>query len=167
MGVDFVPGLIAAARDRAEAQGLSVTFEVKAAHDLSFPAESFDAVLCSHGVYSLTPTSRRRIELLQVLTRLLRAEGVLVLWAGWYRDRGPRLALVDGLRRLMRQVLGERFPTEPGDRLVRHLSFASDPRDQCFYHVFQGPEEICREIVAAGLIGEMDPDGAWLVRKPG
>lgn len=167
IGIDVVPGLIEAAREQAELLGVEVTFEVKAAHVLAYPAESFDAVLCSHGVYNFTPTRRRRIELLRLFERLMIPGGILVLWAGWYRDRGPRLALVDGLRWLLHQALAERFSTEPGDRLIRHLSFASDARVQCFCHVFQDPREIRREIVAAGLIVEMDPEGAWIVRKPG
>lgn len=167
VGIDVIPGLIAAAREQAELRGVQVVFEVKAPHDLAYPAQSFDAVLCSQRVYNLTPTRRRRIELLRGLERLMTPDGILVLWAGWYRDRGPRLALVDGLRWLLRKTLGERFSTEPGDRLVRHLSLASDARDQYFYHVFQSHEEIRQEIVAAGLIGEMDPDGAWIIRKAG
>lgn len=166
VGIDCVPGLIEAARRRAEAQGLAVTFEVRAADDLAYPAESFNAVLCAHGVYEQTPTRRRRIELLRAFGHLVKPEGCLLLCAGWYPDRGPRLALVDGLRWLLGRVLCERFPTEPGDRLIRHLSLASDARIQCFYHVFQGPAEIHQEIVAAGLIGVLDPEGAWIVRKP-
>lgn len=167
VGIDFVPGLIEAARRRAEAWGVQVSFEVKAAHELAYPAESFDAVLCLPGVYEQTPTRCRRIELLRAFGHLMKPEGCLLLCAGWYPVRGPRLALVDGLRWLLRQVLGERFSTEPGDRLTRHLSLASDARVQCFYHVFRDPKEIYWKIVAAGLIGEMDPEGAWIVRKPG
>lgn len=164
-GIDAVPDLIAAARRQAAAQSLDVAFEVKAAHDLDFPTGSFDAVVCSGGVYEQTPTRRRRIQLLRGLDRLLSPAGVLVLFTGWSPDIGPRLALVDGLRRFLRALLGERFPTEPGDRLIRHLSFASDPNVQCFYHVFQSPEEIRREVLDAGWIGEMDPEGAWILRK--
>jgi hypothetical protein len=92
--------------------------------------------------------------------------GVIVLTAGWHPTRGPRLALLDSLRRLLRGLLGERFPTEPGDRLVRHLSLASDAGMPCFLHAFHGPEEIRTEIHAAGLTGEMDPDGPWIIRVP-
>jgi SAM-dependent methyltransferase len=165
VGIDPVPDLIAAARRTAENQGLDITFDVMAAHDLDFPAGWFDAVVCSGGVYEQTPTKRRRVELLRGLGRLMVPAGVLVLAAGWCQDVGPRLALVDGLRRLLRRSLGERFPTEPGDRLIRHLSFASDANVQCFFHVFQSPEEIHREIIAAGWIGEMDPEGFWILRK--
>lgn len=162
VGIDPVPGLTEAARRHAQAHGVEATFEVKAAADLDGPPESFDAILCS--CYEHIPTRRRRIEMLRLLRSLVRPQGIIILTAGWNPTRGIRLALVDGLRWLLRKLLGERFTTEPGDRLIRHLSLASDAQIPCFYHAFQGPEEIQREIEAAGLTGEMDPEGPWIIR---
>lgn len=165
VGIDPVPGLIEAARRHAEAHGVEVTFEVKAVADLDDPPGSFDAVLCS--CYEHIPTRRRRIEMLRLFQRLMKPRGIIILMAGWYPTRGPRLALVDGLRWLLRKLLGDRFTTEPRDRLIRHLSLASDADVPCFYHLFQSPEEIRQEIEAVGLVAEMDPEGAWIIRIPG
>jgi ubiquinone/menaquinone biosynthesis C-methylase UbiE len=162
VGIDPIPALIEAARRHAQAQGVEVAFEVKAAADLDGFPESFDAILCS--CYEHIPTRHQRIETLRTLGRLLTPRGVIILTAGWRRNDGLRLALVDGLRQLLRRVLGDRFTTEPGDRLIRHLSLASDAHMPCFYHIFRGPEEIRREVEAAGLIGEPDPEGPWIIR---
>ncbi len=165
VGIDPVPALIEAARRHAEPHGVEVTFEVKSAGDLDGSLESFDAILCS--CYEHIPTRRRRIEMLRLFQSLVRPQGIIILTAGWDPTRGPRLALVDGLRWLLRKLLGERFTTEPGDRLVRHLSLASDAEMPCFYHTFQGADEIRQEIEAAGLAGEKDPEGAWIIKTRG
>jgi len=164
VGIDPVPGLIEAARHHAEAQGVQATFEARVISELAAFPKSFDAILCS--IYEHTPTRRRRIEMLRMLRRLVTPHGVIILAAGWHPNRGLRLALVDGLRWLIRRLLGDRFTAEPGDRLIRHLSLASDARVPCFYHAFQSPEEVRQEIEAAGLIGGMDPEGPWIIRRP-
>lgn len=165
VAVDPVPALIVAARRCAALQAADVEFRVAAAHELDRSAGSFDVVLCSSAVYQHTPTRRRRIELLRALGRVLTPNGAIVLCVGWHPTRGPRLALVDALRWGLRQLIGERFPTEPGDRLIRHLSLASDPHRACFYHAFRSPDEIRGEIEAAGLTAWMDPEGPWIVRR--
>lgn len=165
VAIDPVPGLVAAARQRAQSQGVDVIFQAATVDTLE-STSSFDAVLCLQPVYEHTPTRRRRVALLRAIQRLMAPEGMLILVAGWSRPRGLRLALVDALRAILRQLLGERFPTEPRDRLIRHLSFASDPRETCFYHLFAGPEEIEREIRAAGLVGVRHSDGPWVLRRP-
>jgi SAM-dependent methyltransferase len=165
VGIDPAPGLIEAARRHAEAHGVQAIFEVKTVSELDGFPESFDAILCSR--YEHIPTRRRRIEMLRQLQRLARPQGIIILTAGWHPTRGPRLALVDGLRWLLCRLLGGRFATEPGDRLIRHLSLASDAEVPCFYHAFRSPHEIRQEIEAAGLTGEMDPQGPWIIRRPG
>ncbi|MFB3816108.1 MAG: class I SAM-dependent methyltransferase [Candidatus Methylomirabilales bacterium] len=166
VGADPVPACIAAARVEAGAAGLDAAFVIRAAHELDGPAGSFDGILCSSAVYEQTPTARRRVALLQAFGRLLAPGGVLVLCAGWNPTRGRRDALVDFLRHVARRLRGDRFTTEPGDRLIGHLSLASDPSRPCFYHVFQGPAEIEREIAAAGWTGHLHPSGAWVLRTP-
>lgn len=165
VAVDPVPALIAAARRLAALQAADVEFRLAAAHELDGSAGSFDVVLCSSAVYQHTPTRRRRIELLRSFGRLLTPGGAIILCVGWHPTRGARLALVDALRWGLRRVLGQRFPTEPGDRLIRHLSLASDARVPCFYHAFRHASEIQEEIEAAGLEGSMDREGAWILRR--
>ena len=164
VGIDPVSALVDAARRLAKREDVDAEFRVAAAHALDFPPAGFGVVLCSSTVYQQMPTRRRRIALLQALAGLLARDGVIILSAGWHLVRGPRLALVDGLRWVLRRLLGERFTTEPGDRLIRFLSLASDAWQPCFYHVFRGPEEIAAEIAEAGLTSALEPEGAWLVR---
>lgn len=166
VGVDPVPTLVDAARRLAAIESADVEFQVASAHALQLPPASFDVALCSSAVYQQIPTRRRRIDVLRRLADVLTPHGVIILCAGWHPTRGPRLAFVDGLRWGLRRLFGERFATEPGDRLIRFLSLASDAWQPCFYHAFRGPEEIDAEIAAAGLTYVIDPDGPWLVRRP-
>jgi len=161
-GIDVVPALVAAAARHAAVERLPVRFLATALDGLP-KDEVFDIVLASGGVYEHTPTRARRIAFLLALADRLAPGGAVVLVAGWNRDRGVRHALVDGIRWSLGRALGDRFTTEPGDRLVRHLSLASDYRTTCFFHVFQTAEAITREIEAAGLAWRRHPEGAWIV----
>jgi SAM-dependent methyltransferase len=165
VGIDAVARCIDVARREAGREGLDAAFEVRAAQELDDELGTFDAILCSSAVYEQMPTRGWRIELLRRLGRHVTPGGVLVLCAGWNPTRGTRDALVDLLRRIARRLWGDGFLTEPGDRLIRHLSLASDANTACFYHVFASPDEIRREIVAAGWSGDTDPTGPWILRR--
>jgi len=130
------------------------------------PGAPFDLVWCPPLTYEQIPGRERRVAWLRLVARMLRPGGVVVMLSGWKRDRGPRRAVVDGLRWAVRRVVGRRFTTEPGDRLITQLSLASDRTRPCFFHAFQSPDEIRREIEAAGLVARLDPVGAWLVTLP-
>jgi SAM-dependent methyltransferase len=164
-GIDFVPALVEEARRRAAGAGLAATFEATTAEELALrlPA-AFDAVLATTPVYEQTPGRARRIAFLRALRRLTAPDGLVVLCASWYPDRGPRRAVIDGMRWLLGR-LGVRGAAEPGDRFTYHVSIASRHDSACFYHRFQRPEEIAREIRAAGLAGETHPEGPWLLRS--
>jgi SAM-dependent methyltransferase len=163
-GIDFVPALVDEARRRAAGAGLVATFEATTVEALAprRPA-AFDAILATTPVYEQTPGRERRLAFLRALGRLIGPDGLVVLCATWYPDRGPRRAVIDGTRWLLGR-LGVRAAAEPGDRFTYHVSIASHHGTACFYHRFQRPEEIAREIRAAGLQGEPHPEGPWLVR---
>jgi SAM-dependent methyltransferase len=165
-GIDFVPALVDEARRRAAGRGLPVTFEAATVEELARRhSATFDAILATTPVYEQTPGRARRVAFLRALRRLTAPGGLVVLCAAWYPDRGPRRAMIDGARWLLRR-LGVRAAAEPGDRFTYHVSIASDHKTACFYHRFQRPEEIAREIRAAGLAGEPHPEGPWLLRQP-
>ena len=166
VGVDIVPALVDAARAAAAARGLRARFDVGPVEALDLAPQSFPAIFCPGSVYEHTPTRGRRIAFLKSLARLLALDGVLILVVGWNPNQGLRLAVVDALRRALRACLGERFASEPGDQLIRHVSIASDRHVTCFYHVFRSPEDIEEEIVAAGLAPERIEGALWLVRRP-
>jgi len=63
---DYVPGLLERGRQRAEAEGFTVTFEVADAEALPFPDASFDVVLSSFGVMFAPDHQQSARELMRV-----------------------------------------------------------------------------------------------------
>jgi SAM-dependent methyltransferase len=66
IGLDYVPELLARARERAAAERLSIEFVEGDAESLPFPAGSFDAVLSTFGVMFAPNQARTADELLRV-----------------------------------------------------------------------------------------------------
>jgi ubiquinone/menaquinone biosynthesis C-methylase UbiE len=79
-GVDFAPAMIATARHKAAAQGLTVHFEEADAENLPFPPGSFDLAISRH-----------------VLWTLPHPEAAIDEWMRVLRP-GGRLAIIDGAR---------------------------------------------------------------------
>jgi len=79
-GVDFAPAMIATARRKAAAQGLTVHFEQADAENLPFPPGSFDLAISRH-----------------VLWTLPHPEAAIDEWIRVLRP-GGRLAIIDGAR---------------------------------------------------------------------
>jgi len=77
-GVDFAPAMIAAARRKADAEGLAVRFEEGDAENLPHPAASFDLAISRH-----------------VLWTLPHPEAAIDEWLRLLRP-GGRLAIIDG-----------------------------------------------------------------------
>lgn len=65
-GIDYVPGLLERARQRAQAEGLEATFQEADAEDLPFPDGSFDVVLSTCGAMFAPAQERTASELLRV-----------------------------------------------------------------------------------------------------
>ena len=65
-GIDYVPALLDRARQRAQAEGLEVSFQEADAEDLPFPDNSFDAVLSTCGAMFAPDQERTASELLRV-----------------------------------------------------------------------------------------------------
>jgi len=78
VGIDLAPAMLAAARDKAAAQGIVVRFETADAEQLPYPAKSFDLVISRH-----------------VLWTLPHPEAAIADWLRVLRP-GGRLAVVDG-----------------------------------------------------------------------
>jgi SAM-dependent methyltransferase len=77
-GVDYVPALVARARERAIAERFSIRFEEGDAEDLPYETASFDAVLSTFGVMFTADQGRAAAELL----RVCRPGGVIAM-ANW------------------------------------------------------------------------------------
>jgi SAM-dependent methyltransferase len=65
-GIDFEPGLLARARERAEFEGLEIDLREANAEDLPFTDASFDAVLSTFGVMFAVDQRRAASEMLRV-----------------------------------------------------------------------------------------------------
>ena len=65
-GIDYVPGLIEQARERARAEGFDVAFDVGDAENLPYPDASFDVVLSTVGVMFTPDQEKAAGELLRV-----------------------------------------------------------------------------------------------------
>jgi ubiquinone/menaquinone biosynthesis C-methylase UbiE len=63
---DYVPALLERGRERAEAEGLDVTFEVADAEALPYPPASFDVVLSTFGVMFAPDHTQSASELMRV-----------------------------------------------------------------------------------------------------
>ena len=99
-GVDYVPELIDQARERAQAEGLDVAFEVGDAEDLPYPDESFDAVLSTVGVMFAPDQEKTARELLRVCK-----PGGRIGLANWAPD---------GFIGNMFRTVGKHVPPPPG-----------------------------------------------------
>jgi len=80
-GIDYVPMLLDEARNRAEAEGLSVDFVEGDAEELPFEDASFDVVLSTLGVMFAPDQQKAAYELL----RVVRAGGTIAM-ASWVPD---------------------------------------------------------------------------------
>jgi len=65
-GIDYVPALLARARERAAAERVPVTFRYADAENLPFPDHSFDVVLSTFGVMFAPDQTKAARELLRV-----------------------------------------------------------------------------------------------------
>jgi ubiquinone/menaquinone biosynthesis C-methylase UbiE len=74
-GVDLSDGMLAIARTRAAELGSTATLRQGDAHDLPFPAESFDTVVCTFGLCAIPDADLA----LREMARVLRPGGRLIL----------------------------------------------------------------------------------------
>lgn len=128
-GIDYVPELLADARDRAAAEGLEVAFEEADAEQLPFPDGSFDFVLSAIGVMFTADHQKAAGELARVCRP------------------GGRIGMVnwtpDGFIGQLLKIVGRHAPPPPG---------ASPPTRW-------GSDDVLRELFAGAvtdLAGETD-----------
>lgn len=166
VAIDIAPRMIEAARANAEREGLAITFLVQSATELDEPPGSFDAAYWA-GSYHHIPGRTLRVETLRRIGRALAPDGVLILMVVYRAPRGliSRSRLVDFLRGVAGKLGRAWRVSEPGDGYMREVSDASDPREPCFFHDFARPEEVRRELEAAGLVASEVAPGCWVCRK--
>jgi len=166
VGIDLAPSMIALARERARAAG--VTIDLAVAEPLTLPAGvgRFDAIYFSPGIYAHIPGRERRVRTLARLRELLVPSGMIVV--------GPvltpplralaRARLVDALRRVGRRA-GVRRLAEPGDRFYRGHALERAATSYRYIHYFRTTAEAEAEMTDAGLatVERLDRT-CWIVR---
>lgn len=91
-GIDLAPGMVELARKKAEERGLkNVTFREADGESLPFPDESFDVVLCNHGLVHMTDREKALQEILRVLKK---THGALALSVWSTPDKALTLGIV-------------------------------------------------------------------------
>jgi SAM-dependent methyltransferase len=100
VGLDYVPALLARAKERADAERLGIEFVEGDAEALPFPSESFDTVLSTFGVMFAPNQEKAARE----LVRVVRAGGKIAL-ANWTPE---------GFIGRMLVTVGRHLPPPPG-----------------------------------------------------
>ncbi len=91
VGIDLAPGMIELAKKKAEKAGLTnVTFREADAEDIPFPDDSFDVVLCNHGLVHTTD----RVKALREMWRVLKRGGTIAISTWSTPERSLALSMV-------------------------------------------------------------------------
>ena len=91
-GVDLAPGMIELARKKAKERGLkNVSFQEADGESLPFPNDSFDVVLCNHGLVHMTNREKALAEMLRVLKK---GQGTLAVSVWSTPDKALTLGVV-------------------------------------------------------------------------
>lgn len=91
-GIDLAPGMVDIAKKKAKERGLNnVTFQEGDAEELPFPDDSFDVVLCNHGLVHTTDRLKALHEMRRVLKK---TSGTLALSVWSTPDRAIVIGIV-------------------------------------------------------------------------
>lgn len=76
-GIDIIPGMIEASQQKARQANEEVTFQLGSINDIPFPANSFDAVMCSFMIFHMSEATRRKG--IAEIHRVLKPQGHLLV----------------------------------------------------------------------------------------
>jgi ubiquinone/menaquinone biosynthesis C-methylase UbiE len=76
-GIDVIPGMIEASQRKAAQADEDIAFQLGSIDDIPFPAEQFDAVLCSFMIFHMSETTRRKG--IAEIYRVLQPQGRLLV----------------------------------------------------------------------------------------
>jgi SAM-dependent methyltransferase len=166
LGIDIAPRMIQAARDNAARLGVAADFRVQSVVDLDDPPGSYDAAYFCGSLHHV-PGRALRIETLRRIGRALTPAGVLILMVVYRERRGvlSRSRVVDAMRRIARGLGAGAAVAEPGDGYMAEVSEGSDPQRACFFHNYDGPDDIRGELEAAGFAAQEVRPGWWACRR--
>lgn len=169
-GADIATDLLQAARDKANAEGLPITYQIGDAEDLPFETGSFDAVVSTFGIMFAS----RPEEAAAQLARVCRKGGRIALTT-WLSDSSlfrmfqvmkrympvpagpaPRSPFEWGNTDRLRELLGTSFAL----RFEKGVSFYREPTAEAAWHTFStgyGPTRALAE--------SLDPERREALRK--
>lgn len=113
-GIDISQEMLDRARVRAEELGRKVALEYADAHNLPFPDDSFDTVVCTFGLCAIPDHATAVVE----MTRVLRPEGRLILVDHVASTSLPLRALQKLMELATVPLAGEHFLRRPHDQVV-------------------------------------------------
>jgi ubiquinone/menaquinone biosynthesis C-methylase UbiE len=76
-GIDIIPGMIELSQRKAEQANQDVTFQLGSIDDIPFPANYFDAVMCSFMIFHMSEATRRKG--IAEIHRVLKPQGRLLV----------------------------------------------------------------------------------------
>ena len=159
-GVDYVPAMVAKARENAARRGLSIEGLVQEISQLDVPAGAYDVIWISREMYSCVPTRRRRVAMVQRIARALKPDGLFLCQFHW---RAAPRALGKGgvVRRVIAACTLGNLAYEPGDKLWLNVEFV---------HEFASEDALRSELAEGGLAvvrikTDQTPRGRAVCRK--
>lgn len=161
-GVDFVPAMVERAVENAVARGVHIEGLVQEISQLDVPAEAYDVVWLSRGMYSCVPTRSRRVGMVRRIARALKPGGHFFCQFHWNPQarHSPRGLFV---RRLVAACTLGNLAFEEGDTLWLNVEFV---------HQFSSEDALRSELEEGGLAVERimtregSTRGAAVCRKP-
>lgn len=141
IGVDFVPAMVQRTMKNATERGVAVDGVVQEISRLGFAEGTIDLVFLASGMYSCTPTRKRRIAMLKRICGFLREEGSIVCQFFW-RDGQSYNQAVETVKRLTAFICRGYVEYEQGDFLRGGTEFL---------HVFRDRESLYAEFYEGGL----------------
>jgi len=121
-GVDFIPEMVAKARDNCARHNLRFKGLVQDISRIDVPAARFDVVWLGDGIYSSVPTSSRRVEMLKRIRSALKNDGCCICQFFWRRGKGVPHA-VEWLRKCFSLLTWGNIHYEDGDTLFQNAEF--------------------------------------------
>lgn len=121
-GVDFIPQLVAKARENCARHNLRFTGLVQEISMIDVPAACFDVVWLGDEIYSSIPTAHRRVKMLKRIRNALKNDGYCICLFFWRRGKGVPHA-VDLLRKCFSFLTWGNIHYEDGDTLFNNTEF--------------------------------------------
>jgi len=163
---DLSEPMVQLARKHLGGERVQRHFAAANAVALPFRENFFAHVVFCDGVYCHIPGRALRIRTLSDAARLVK-RGCLIVYASWLRpSRASVLPHSFQRLRVWKQWLSGNFSArEPGDARLRRLIPDAKLKRPCFYHYFQGPDEIEHELRESGLRLLDRIGGIWVLKS--